>query len=70
MVGGKKLIPPQDSRRGVLVRRRERILSKDEASLRLDAIVTSRPQASRVWRWTVPTKTVGPPLTPLPARKS
>ena len=39
MVGGKKLIPPQDSRRGVLVRRRERILSKDEASLRLDAIV-------------------------------
>jgi len=53
-----------------LVRRRERILSKDEASLRLDAIVTSRPQASRVWRWTVPTKTVGPPLTPLPARKS
>jgi len=42
MVGGKQ-IPPQDSRRGVLVRRRKGILSKDEASLRPDSMVASRP---------------------------
>ena len=43
MVGGKQ-IPPQDSRRGVLVRRRKGIPGKDEASLRPDAIVASPPQ--------------------------
>jgi len=43
MVGGKQ-IPPQDSRRGVLVRGRKGIPVKDEAALRPDAIVASRSQ--------------------------
>jgi hypothetical protein len=68
MVGGKQ-IPPQDSRRGVLVRRRKGIPGKDEASLRPDAMVVSRPQRQGSGDERSD-KTVGPPLTPLPARKT
>ncbi len=53
-----------------MVRRRKRIPGKDEASLRPDAIVASRPQGVKGLAMNGPTKTVGPPLTPLPARSS
>ena len=67
MVGGKQ-IPPQDSRRGVLVRRRKGIPVKDVASLRPATMVASL-RSVKGLAMNGPTKTVGTPLTPLPARK-
>jgi hypothetical protein len=51
-------------------RPRKRILVKDEALFRPSAIVASRPRSVKGLAMNGPTKTVGPPWTPLPARKT
>ena len=56
--------------KGVAVDVRKRILVKDEALLRPSAIVASRPRSVKGLAMNGPTKIVGPPLTPLPARKT